>query len=382
MAFLSTPFRPFFFVAGLLAVVGVPLWLHVFAGITMVHSHLGPIGWHSHEMLFGFSAAVIAGFLLTATAHWTGKRTVQGLPLAGLVLLWIAGRFVMWNSAKLPFAVVCGVEMSFLPLVALACGIRIVQTRNWRNLIIMALLLLFAVCDGAMLLKPKGTFTLIADPALVAFDLILILIVIIGGRIVPNFTRNATPQAAIRQNGPIDALSILSMFVVTVVDTLAPQSSWLVAITTLLAGGFNLLRMRGWGTLTTLKRPILLVLHLGYAWVGVGMILRGLSTLAPQAIPHSAALHALSVGSIGTLTLGMMSRVALGHTGRPLVFHPLITLATLLITLSTLTRILAGMLSPSMYLPLLIVSGSLWTLAFVLFVYRYTRIFFAPRADA
>ncbi|MCB9708450.1 MAG: NnrS family protein [Myxococcales bacterium] len=378
---LTGPFRPFFLLAGMLALVLVPLWLHVYGGIVVAPSHLGPIGWHAHEMLFGYTSAVIAGFLLTAAANWTGRPTVRPWSLLGLVLVWIAGRIMMWFSARLPFGVVMCTELAFFVGVAVSCAVPIIKTRNFRNLGLVVLVLGLGLCDAAVLMHAYGRMLWLRNPLIVALDTVLIIIAIVGGRIIPNFTRNALGHLTMRARGPIDALALVGVVSVAVIDATPLSSSWMLAAFGTAAGVANLSRMRGWHSLQTIKHPIVFVLHLGYAWLGVGLLLRGLSAWVPDRIPTAAAIHTLSIGAIGTLTLGMMARVALGHTGRKLVFHPTARAAMILMTGTVLVRVFGTLAPRTWYLPSLIVAGTLWTLAFGLFLYHYVPILLAPRPD-
>lgn len=379
----TVAFRPLFLGAGITASLLVPLWLLSFAGVIGLPSHLGLVGWHAHEMLFGYTAAVIAGFMLTATSNWTRLPTLRGRLLALVVVLWVIARIMMWCSARLHLGLVAVVQLSFLPAVALACALPIVRSRNWRNLGLVALLLMLAACNAVMLLslpvwRDMGT----NHAAIIAMDVILMVIGVIAGRIIPNFTRGAIADVNIRPRSWIDTLSLVILLALLGADVFMPKQTSITGSIALAAGMIHALRMRGWGTSRVLGQPILWVLHLGYAWLALGLVLRGVALLRPELLSHQAALHALSMGSIGTLTLGMMARVSLGHTGRRLVFARPITFAVVALTLGVIVRIIGGAIQGATYLVWLAVAGALWTIAFALFTTHYAPILLQPRLDS
>lgn len=371
----SVGFRPFFLLAAVWAAVAVPVWVLAFTGAVQVPGAMPPAVWHGHEMVFGFGQAVVAGFLLTAIPNWTGRMPLQGWQLAGLVLLWLLGRIAMLLSASLG-PVAAGVLDLAFPLVFLAAVAReILAGRNWHNLpMLLALGVLFA---GSLLVH-------LGAPALgnrLGVATLLMLISLVGGRIVPSFTRN---WLARQQPGtPLPAgfgwpdRAALGLTVLALASwALAPDTApapWLA----LAAGVALAVRLSRWRGAATVREPLLGVLHLGYAWLAAGLVLLALPALIP-ALPASAAMHALTVGAIGTMTLAVMSRVTLGHSGRALVAGPGTVWAYGLVSLAALLRIGAP-LGGVWYAPLVSCAGLAWSAAFALFIVLYGPALLSPR---
>jgi uncharacterized protein involved in response to NO len=374
-------FRPFFLLAGLFATIAVPLWLMVLDGYLDPASHLPPTVWHGHEMVFGFAIAVIAGFLLTAVSNWTGQRTASGFHLAGLAGLWLAGRVALLLGGHIPTWAAVAVDMAFLPALAVGLAVALLAAGNRRNVIFPIVLL---ALSGVNLSIHLGSLGIIDwDPSRglrVAIDLILLVIGVLGGRVIPSFTKNAVPQAKVNPCPKADMLALIGLAALALSDlaTTNPAISGSIALA---AGVVNGLRMKGWGSLSTAKYPILWILHVGYGWLVVGLILRGLAELF-GIVPTDAGLHALTAGAIGSMTLGMMSRVALGHTGRSIIPAPAIVMAYWLLNVAAMIRVLTPLiLTGDLYRPGLTASGALWSLSFLLFTIVYLPILVRPRAD-
>lgn len=379
-------FRPFFLLAGLFAALGVPLWLLIHRGTLDVASALPAFLWHGHEMVFGFAAAVIAGFLLTAASNWTGRQTATGAGLAALVALWLAGRCVLLLGGGLPSWLVAGIDAAFLPVLAVVLAVPLLRAGNRRNVVFSVILLVLGGLNLAIHLSNMGVVDWDASRLLRgAIDLVLLMIGVLGGRVIPSFTGNALKHARIAPCPKANILALASLVLVAVSDLLPgdllPMQPTIAGFILLAAGLLNLLRMRGWGSFATLGTPILWILHVGYAWVGIGLVLRGLAAFI-DLVPEDAGLHALTVGAIGSMILGMMTRVALGHTGRPI--HParLTVAAYWLLNLAAISRLFAHVIEiDGAHMALLDLSGSLWSLAFLLFVAVYAPILVRPRAD-
>lgn len=373
-------FRLFFLLASGYAVAIVPLWIAVLLGALAPASFADAMTWHAHEMVFGFAVAVIAGFLLTAVGNWTQRETVVGMPLLGLGGLWLAGRVAWTLGAYLPPWLVTAVDLAFLPALIVALARPLVAARSTRNFVMLALLSALFAANIAVHLGARG---LLADGArrgvLVAVDLVLLVVVIIAARVFPMFTRNATGVREIGSIAALDALSVVAMVAVTLLDAIGPEgrSADLVAGA---AGALVLARTARWGTRHTLRAPLLWVLHLGHLWIPVGLGLRALSAFLPS-VPPAAATHALTTGAIGTLTLGMMARVSLGHSGRPLESSRRMTFAFACVTFAAILRVATPILLPALYRPSLVAVATLWTLAFGLFVAEYAPVLTAPRID-
>lgn len=377
---LAIGFRAFFLLAASSAVLLVPLWLSVLLLGVPLPSPLPPLQWHAHEMLFGYTSAVIAGFLLTAVQSWTGQVSARGGVLLALTALWVAGRVVTFAGAALPAVVAAAVDVAFLPVVALCVARPIARTRNARNAAMPLLLLVLAGANAlfwAGAVVPDATWFLRGQR--VALDVVALLIVLIGGRVIPVFTANAVPGLRVRAPGALDALGIGSMAALLAADTFAPHAPVAVHCAAV-TGALNAARLYGWGGSRTLARPILAVLHVGFGVTASALVLRAFAVQS-GALAESTATHLLTVGGIGLMTLGMMSRVALGHTGRALRLAPSIVVAMFAVALSALVRVLGAVLLPAHYAATLICSGALWTLAFALYLLHYTPILLAPRAD-
>lgn len=378
---LALGFRPFFLLAAIFATAAVPLWLLVYEGLLTPVSYLPPNVWHGHEMVFGFAVAVIAGFLLTATSNWTGRRTASGAQLGGLVVLWICGRIVMYGGLALPDGVAATIDVAFLPVLAVSLAVPIIAAGNRRNIVFPIVLLGLGTVNLLIHLSALGILDW--DPLAglrVAIDLILLMIGVLGGRVIPSFTRNALPGAPVRPCAKASVLSLLGLAVLTVMDAVNLDPVYAGA-TALAAGITNTLRMRGWGSLATIRHPILWILHAGYAWMALGLILRGLGSLT-DIVPADAGIHALTVGAIGSMVIGMMSRVALGHTGRSIKPALLTVIAYGSVNAAALLRVLFSSISDeTLRMVVLAGSGLLWSGAFLLFTIAYMPILCRPRID-
>jgi uncharacterized protein involved in response to NO len=366
--FLRTGFRPFFLLAAAWAALALPLWAFALAGASWAPALSVP--WHGHEMLGGFAFAVIAGFLLTAVRNWTGRETVRGAPLLALAALWVGGRIAALGGASGPLV---GVLDGALVLGLFVAILRpIVASRNFRNAPFLVVLALWGALEAGFHLDPARASWVLAQQ----LNLVVLLMVVVSGRIAPGFTQNALPEVAVVRSPRIERAALLLTATMVVAGMLGAPTS-VSGIVAVLAGCAVLARARGWHATRTWRNPLLAVLHLGHAWLGIGLILRGVSILIPI-VPPSLGVHALTAGAIGTLTLGMMTRVALGHTGRPLAAPRTAIAAYVCVTLAAITR-LAGALAPSVLAWGL--AAALFALAFVLYLVGYAPILLRPRAD-
>ena len=376
-------FRPFFLGVGLSALLLVPLWAGSYSFGLPLATDWPPMLWHAHEMLFGFVAAAIAGFLLTAVPSWTGQRGFAGAPLVLLSATWLLGRVAAGTSAHWPFALVAIADLAFLPALAALLAWPLVRERN-RNTPLLLLLAVLWTCNAAFHLGLLRADADLARRSLLAgVNLVLVLVTVIGGRITPSFTATALRQrgigGAVRARKSLTVLAVTLMVMVTIVDVVRPNSAfagWL-ALGAAAVQGARLAQWRGW---RVLREPLVWIHLLAYLWLPVGLALKGLSLLA--AVPAAAFwLHALTVGAIATMILGVMTRVSLGHTGRPLHLHPLVTLAYLLVSAAALARIAGAWLPAFGYAAAIALSAALWAAAFALFLWVYAPILVTPRAD-
>lgn len=372
-------FRAFFALAGLAALILILFWNALLNGSLMTEHYFPDSYWHAHEMLLGYAVAVIAGFLLTAVKNWTGKPTVTGDPLASLCLLWLYGRILPFYAGELPDALIALVDFSFLPALAYQVSKPIIEARQYRNMFFIGLLLLLALGNGLIHAQMLGLSTNTAATGIqLAVATIIILILIIAGRVFPFFTERGIPGTLIIKNPLLDNVSIASAVIVFALQ-LSGISGTLLALAALIAAAVNIARLSGWYVKRILYVPLLWVLYTGYGWVILGFMLTALS--AYSVVLPSLAMHAFTLGGIGVLTLGMMARVSLGHTGRAMKASNAIAIAFVLINIAALFRVLLPIAMPGWYENLIYVSTLFWLAAFSLFVFVYAPILASARID-
>ena len=377
--FFALGFRPFFLLAGLSAIFLVAVWVPAVSGWFVLDNYYGQIVWHSHEMIFGYTTAVIAGFLLTAVRNWTEKPTPAGGALAALSALWLLGRILPYFPEDFSPWLIAAVDLAFVPAVAVAIGVPLVRSGEPRNLIFPPLLLVFWAGNVLVHAELLGfVSTLGRNGVFLGLNLSILLIVIVGGRVIPFFTERALPGILLRRWKVIERLSPLCVTVFLLVELWAPDSR-LSAACAALAACANGVRLAGWYSPRYWRVPLLWVLHLGYGWIVLGFFLKAGAGLG--AVPPQFAVHAFTVGGIGVLTLGMMARVALGHTGRPLKPAPAMVAAFVLLNISGVLRGLLPIASPQWFSQLIAAGGVLWVLAFIIFVVVYAPVLAQPRID-
>ena len=379
----SLGFRPLFSLMALAAIGGIGLWLAYFVlGWQVVFISGSPVLWHSHEMIFGFAAAAIGGFLLTASANWAGRPPVKGLMLVLISLAWLAGRLVMTYSALLNPVWVMGIDLLYLGLLIAVIGNTLIRAKNRRNYKVIAVLVALFCLNALYHLSSFGG-PISANTAIrIALVMVTVMIVIIGGRIVPAFTTNwLRQQNRLEQTGKPQSPRMTDELALTL--SLALAISWgffpeqlFTGWIAILAGLFHGLRMSGWKGLATVTEPLMFVLHVAYGWLVVALILLGIS-ICFGGLPQSAAIHGLTVGAIGTMILSVAVRVSLGHTGRPLKATKIISLMFGLIAVAAILRTVAPL--GNYYLELISLSGIFWISAFVLFMIEFIPIYFQPR---
>lgn len=381
--FLSYGFRPFFLLAALAAIGTLAGLLSGFVFSAWPSDAPPPGRWHGHEMLFGFVGAAIAGFLLTAVPTWTNRRPVRGGALAALVLLWLAGRAVMipWTGLfGTPFMLV---DALFFPALGVAVGASLVPSRSYRNWPFLGILAILTAADLAFIGGQLGWLALPFDPLRLVANLVLLMIALVGGRIVPLFTRNALARIGVQiEIAPrpwLERTTFAALIGVAMIDVVRPDGAAAGAVS---AGAAVLLgaRLARWHGHRTLGMPIVWVLHAGYGWLAVALALKAALVLghAPWAAQW---LHALTAGAFGTMVLGVMTRVALGHTGRALHVGRPIVAAYLLVICGALLRVVGPVVSPAHFTPLVTAATITWGAAFVLFILVYFPILAGPRAD-
>ena len=380
-AILSYGFRPFFLLAGVFAVVSMGVWIGALTLGWEIGGDYGALNWHAHEMLFGYTSAVLAGFILTAVPNWTGRFPVSGIPLLGLVLVWSFGRVVMAVPALVGVPVSALLDACFLPLMAIVVGTEIVAGKNWKNLKILAGLIALSLANVAFHLFVAFSGSAI-ELSPFAVGIYVMLIAIIGGRIVPSFTRNWLAKAKSPKLpapfGPFDVFALTWLLLALILWATLREGP-VTAVAALVAALLHAVRLSRWRGWRTVDEPLLLVLHIAYAFVPLGMVAVGLAAMGWVA--SASALHVLTVGAIGNMTLAMMTRVSLGHTGRVQTASLPTALAYLALALSAVVRPFAEVV-PSQYHLLLSLSGLCWLLAFGLFILEYGPILVSQTVNA
>jgi uncharacterized protein involved in response to NO len=378
-AILSYGFRPFFLFGAFYAGLALLMWLPMFEGRFELATSFSPMDWHIHEMLYGYIAAVVTGFLLTAIPNWTGRLPLNGMPLLVLVAVWAAGRLAVAYSAVIGWAPAALIDVVFLMLVLAAAGREIVAGENWRNLRVLAIVAVFTLANVTFHIEAHVQGETPYSQRL-SLSAVILLVMLVGGRIVPSFTHNwlvrENPGRLPTSFDRFDAISIAVGALALVAWTAAPDS--LVAGLLLIGAGLlNAARLVRWAGNRTVRDPLVLILHVAYAFVPLGFVLAGVTAVGAD-IPPSAGVHAWSVGAIGTMTLAVMTRATRGHTGRALEAPPSTQLLYAAVILSAVLRILAALL-PSLSQPLLWAAVVAWVAAFWGFCGVYGPMILRPR---
>jgi len=380
-ALFSYGFRPFFLFGTLYAALAVPVWVLAFGGGLELRTAFAPRDWHVHEMLYGYVPAVMTGFLLTAIPNWTGRLPLQGTPLLTLLLAWIAGRIAVTLSGTIGWMPAVVIDSSFLLLVAAAAAREIIAGGNWRNLKVVSFVILLAF--GNICFHLEAHFSGIAEYSIrLGLGATIMLITLIGGRIVPSFTRNwlarEAPGRLPAPFGRFDAVVVAATGAAVLLWTALPAKAatgWI-----LLAAGFlQAARLARWAGDRTWREPLVLILHIGYGFVPLGFLLTGLAGFG--LLPSAAGIHAFAGGAIGTMTLAVMTRASLGHTGHALHASSATQVIYAAILVSALSRICAA-LRPGEAMVLFALSGTLWFVAFAGFGLVYGPLLAARRVEA
>jgi uncharacterized protein involved in response to NO len=376
-ALFDLGFRPFFLGAGVMGVVWMALWLPVTRGLAL-DDYYGVHLWHAHEMLFGYTVAVIAGFLLTAVENWTEVPTPRGAPLAALFGLWCAARLGAFFPGVVPPIVNAGLDLAFLPVLAGVLAVSLIQAGGGRNLIFLLILGLLAVANLLVHLEVLGARADSArDGTVLGLGLVILAIAMIGGRVFPMFTARV-PGVSPRSWPGVEAAA-LGALVLFLLAVLARPGSAAAGAAALVAGVCHAVRLWGWYDRRIWRVPLVWVLHLGYAWVVAGFFLWALAAFGE--VPHALAVHAFTAGGIGVLTVGMMARVALGHTDRRLDPARPVVAAFVLLNLAAVARVVLPLAAPGLYPRAVALSGALWLMAFVLFLAVYVPILVGPAVN-
>jgi uncharacterized protein involved in response to NO len=369
-AIFSYGFRPFFLLAASYAALAIPLWLAAFEAGLQLPTAFAPRDWHVHEMLYGFVASVIGGFLLTAIPNWTGRLPLQGMPLALLVLSWLAGRLAVFCSASIGWIASCAIDALFLALLAAAAAREIIAGSKWGNLPVVALISALALNNVAFHIEAHVS-GLAEYSTRFAIAVVITLVSLIGGRIVPSFTRNwlarQRPGPMPAPFGKLDA-AIIAASVLTLLAWIASPLAAVTGVIMIVAGCLHAIRLARWAGYRTLGDRLVLILHLAYAFVPLGYLLSGLAAF--DVVPPSAGIHAWTGGAIGTMTIAVMTRATLGHTGRRLEASVGTQGIYAAVVLAALLRICAS-IEPGNMQALLAAAGTAWVCAFLGFALLY-----------
>jgi len=368
-------FRPFYLLASLFAAVSILLWIAEYAGY-LPGGYLHDPVWHAHEMLFGYTIAVVTGFLFTAVRNWTGQPTPTGALLAGYALLWILGRI----TVLMPYPIIAATVNAAFPItVAIGLAVPLARSRNRRNYFFVALLLLLGLVTLAVHLARLGFIGWPPRATLqVGLDAVLFIIAVIAGRVVPMFTNNAIAGAHAARKPLVEQASLGGLLVLIAADGLLPDSSALAVIAIVVAAA-HAVRLWLWRPWRTASTPLVWILHAAYGWIVVYLVMRALAAWGFVAAP--LAVHALTIGTIGGMTLGMMTRTARGHSGRPLAADRYDVACYALVQLAALVRVFGGLALPEFYRATVVLSGLCWSSAFALYAIRYWPILTRPRLD-
>jgi uncharacterized protein involved in response to NO len=379
---LRAGFRPFFFAGALWALVVVTLWVASLRGLLVLPTGIDALAWHRHEMLFGYLAAVIAGFLMTAIPNWTGRLPLAGAPLAALAGFWAVARLAILFSAAIPPVIGFAIDFAFLLTLVAVCAREVIPAKN-RNMAVVAVVFAFTLASAADSLETLGLLRANGAAWRAGFSLVLILVALIGGRIIPSFTRNWLSKQGYREGLPtqpdgFDKGAIAVTAAALFAWAALPESRF-AGVALMLAGLLQLGRLARWSGWRTAREPLVMILHVAFLWLPLGLLLLGSALLSPT-IPATAGVHALGAGAMASMTLAVMTRATLGHTGRDLTASGLTVALYGLVTAGAAARVAAPFL-PIDYMTTIALSAALWGGAFLLFLWCYGPKLLGPRPD-
>lgn len=380
---LSEGFRVFFLCAGLFAVFSMSLWtIYYFGGVAVIPTRMAQVQWHGHELVFGYGGAALGGFFLTAVPNWTGAKAAPQSFIGMVAALWLAGRFAIWCSVVIPLPLVTLIDLCFVPVLAVKIAVQLIHRPKPQNVVFLYFFSLFWVGNLMCHLDWLANVGPGADVGIrVGLLALAAMIVVLGGRVTPAFTRNAMHRAGIEVGEPRDLhlftpVAIGGAALLPLSFALSPDSRVSGAVLGVV-GLFALIRLGFWATRFQWTQPILWALHLGYGATGLGLLLWGLVSFGLGT--EVAALHLLAIGGVGGMTLAVMSRAVLGHSGRALIAPKPVALAYGMIPLAAVLRWLGGSFGGVLYTPMVLAAGLVWCLAFALFVGALWPVFSTPR---
>ena len=368
-------FRPFYLLASVFAALSVALWTCEYAGY-LPAGYLGVPAWHGHEMLFGYTLAVVTGFLFTAVRNWTGQPTPTGSLLAAYAALWVAGRVIVLTPYTLAAA---WVNAAFPLAVAVGIGVPLLRSGNRRNYFFIGVLVVLSLATLAVHLSFLGILRWPQFVSLqVGLDVVLFIMAVMGGRVIPMFTNNGIPGARATRHPLVEKVALGGVLALFAVDLLQAPAT-VIAVFALAVAAAHATRLYLWQPWRTWSNPLVWILHAAYGWIVVYLVLRALAAVGFIAEP--LAVHALTIGAIGGLTIGMMTRTARGHTGRPLTADRFETICYILVQVAAVVRVFGGALLPGIYLTAVITSAICWSSAFALYAIRYWPVLARTRID-
>ncbi|KZL05165.1 NnrS protein [Pseudovibrio axinellae] len=382
-AIFSYGFRPFFLGAAVWACLSMLLWIPMITGVVELPTAFDPVSWHAHEFLFGYLNAVLGGFLLTAIPNWTGRMPIVGKPLALLFSLWVLGRFAILFSAFLPAGVVALMDIAMPIALALAAVREIIAGKNWRNLIVIALLGVLITANLMFHWEAwRSEYAAQGYGMRLGVSVMLLMVALIGGRVIPSFTRNwlakqGAQKMPVSPMQVLDKVALLALMIAGVTWTVL-QDHWVAGLAFFVAGVLHAVRLTRWCGLQTFAEPLLLVLHIGYLFLPIGLLSLGVALLAPSLLDATVSQHVLMAGVMGMMTLAVMTRAILGHTGRELTASKGTSVLFIFFGLSILARFAVAFL-PDFAARLYDVAGLLWILSFAAFIVIYGPLLLRSR---
>ena len=378
-ALFDLAFRPLFLCGSIFSIVAIFIWAGIFSGHLHLNVFGGGLWWHIHEMLFGFVCAIIMGFLLTAVQNWTSQKSISHFPLLTLVLLWLSARLALLFPSVLPSWLISLLDISFLPTAAFFFIHPIIKAKLWRNLIFLPLLIALTLANVAMHYSVHiEDFSIILPASKTAVLVVAMIMSIMGGRVIPMFTANGTGTPKAKEINWLEKGALGSLLLVLIFNSgLISLPNMMNALLLFTAASFHYIRVIRWRFWTTLRTPLVWSLHLSYSFIPTGLLFFGISQIS-DVISTSQAIHTITVGAMGMMILSMISRVTLGHTGRPIQVGRLMTSAFIIFFLATLVRIFGALFTDDNLL-IIISSALFWAGAYALFVFKYAPILIKKR---
>ena len=379
---LRLGFRPFFLVAGIFAIVAMLVWTASYSfSIEFNFSGVAPSLWHAHEMIFGYVMAVVAGFLLTAIKNWTGEEVLRGKPLALLLMLWLVARVLPLSGLMIPIEIIAVVDVAFLFFLSIVCLLPVLKVKQYKQAGIISKLLLLMICNIFFYLGVMGVLAEGIQWGLYsAIYMIIALVLVMLRRVMPMFIKNGIDgEVELKNRAWVDNASLVFLVCLWVVDVFT-NFSQVTAMLAVVLTVLHAIRLAGWYTNKVWSKPLVWILVIAYAFIIMGFALTAAKVYF--SISPFLSIHAFTVGGIGLLTIGMMSRVSLGHTGRSVIDPPAVVLWSLMaLTLGAVVRVIFPLFNMDLYIYWVGLSQALWIISFVIFIFVYAPMFLSERID-